>query len=141
MNSSVVAGVPACDSVQRRRIDTDRLFLLVGAVVAASPTDPEVDHPRLPSLLDEIIALDPTSSKDTIRLRNWLLLNLWPAFGDQASLDRAYKAARGPQAKGDLSRTLPRHAGQSWLSDAQSSDRVPNSPVLVRASPVWLSIP
>ena len=87
---------------------SDRLFLLVDAVVSESPDAPEADHPRLPSLLDEIIALDPTSSRDTMRERNWLLQRLWPAYGDQASIDRAYKAARGPSAKGELGKRLAR---------------------------------
>jgi hypothetical protein len=88
--------------------ESDRLFLLVDAVVAESPDAPEADHPRLPSLLDEIIALDPTSSKDTMQERNWLLQRLWPAYGDQASLDRAHRAARGPSAKSELGKKLPR---------------------------------
>ena len=88
--------------------DSDRLFLLVDAIVAESPDAPAADHPRLPTLLDEIIALDPASSRDTMRERNWLLQRLWPAYGDQASIDRAHKAARGPSAKAELGKRLPR---------------------------------
>ncbi|MFI5910842.1 hypothetical protein [Dactylosporangium sp. NPDC051541] len=87
--------------------ELDQLTLLAEAVRQASGKDPERNHPYLDELADRIIAVDPSTDRATMRTRDWLLFSLWPAMGEQATLDRVRKAIRTPQYKREL-RLLPR---------------------------------
>jgi hypothetical protein len=79
----------------------DELVVLVRAVCAATPRNPDRDHPRLAEILDRIIAVEP-STKDTMRWRDGQLFRLWPAIGAQSTLDRVRKAVRTPSIKREL---------------------------------------
>jgi hypothetical protein len=81
-----------------------RLSLLIEAVAADSPERPQHDHPRLGELLDAIIAIDPSESKDVMRAREAMLFHSWPAIGDEATLKRVRAALRTPNYKRELSR-------------------------------------
>jgi hypothetical protein len=83
------------------------LKLLAAALVAAAGPAPPADHPRLGEVLDRVIALDPTADKETMRDRDGILLQLWPAYGEESTLRRARAAARAPWIKRELS-ALPR---------------------------------
>ncbi|GAA3277645.1 hypothetical protein GCM10020218_026850 [Dactylosporangium vinaceum] len=96
----VLAGVGALPEL-------DQLALLAEAVRQAAGKDPASDHPYLPELVDRIIAVDPATDRATMRSRDWLLFSLWPAMGEQATLERARRAIRTPQYKRELHR-LPR---------------------------------
>ncbi|GAA3453606.1 hypothetical protein [Dactylosporangium matsuzakiense] len=96
----VLAGVGALPEL-------DQLTLLAEAVRQAAGKDPASDHPYLPELVDRIIAVDPATDRAIVRTRDWLLFSLWPAMGEQATLERARKAIRTPQYKRELHR-LPR---------------------------------
>ncbi|OLF16275.1 hypothetical protein BU204_17955 [Actinophytocola xanthii] len=87
--------------------ETDELSLLAGAVRAASGHNPEHDHPLLGEIVDRIIAVDPTTDKATMRWRDGALFGLWPAYGDQATLDRVRAAVRTPRYRRELT-TLAR---------------------------------
>jgi hypothetical protein len=80
---------------------TDELVVLARAVRAATPRNPEHDHPRLAEILDRILAVPP-STKDTTRWRDGQLFRLWPAIGEQSTLDRVRKAVRAPSIKREL---------------------------------------
>jgi hypothetical protein len=86
----------------------DECGLLSRAVRAAAGHNPERDHPLLPGIVDRIIAVDPTTDKTTMRWRDAELYGLWPAYGEQATLDRVRAAVRTPQYRRDL-KTLARN--------------------------------
>jgi hypothetical protein len=79
----------------------DELVVLVRAVCAATPRNPDRDHPRLAEIVDRIITVEP-STKDTMRWRDGQLFRLWPAIGEQPTLDRVRKAVRTPSIKREL---------------------------------------
>lgn len=54
------------------------------------------DHPDLRPLLDEIIALDPTASRDVMRARDGMLFRLWETIGDATTLAQTRRAMRTP---------------------------------------------
>jgi hypothetical protein len=87
--------------------DMDELSLLAAAVVVASGHNPERDHPLLAGIVDRISAVDPTADKATMRWRDAELFGLWPAFGEQATLDRVRAAVRTPRYRRELT-VLPR---------------------------------
>lgn len=87
--------------------EQDELSLLAQAVRAASGHNPERDHPLLGGIVDRIIAVDPTTDKTTMRWRDGELFALWPAYGEQATLDRVRAAVRTPRLRRDLT-VLPR---------------------------------
>jgi hypothetical protein len=87
--------------------EMDELSLLARAVRAASGDDPERNHPLLDEIVDRIIAVDPTVDKATMRWRDLELYLLWPAFGEQVTLDRVRSAVRTPRFRWDLT-TLAR---------------------------------
>jgi hypothetical protein len=91
--------------------EVEELTCLVDAVRRETPEPPRTDHPAVSGLLDRIIALDPTESKQMMRTRDQLLGNLWMALGDRASLDRMVKAVRAPRLRADLRKGLPRETG------------------------------
>lgn len=82
--------------------EKDELGLLVQAVCAATGKAPERDHPLLGAIVDRIIAVDPTTDKATMRWRDGKLVALWPAFGEQATLERVRSAVRTPVWKREL---------------------------------------
>jgi hypothetical protein len=87
--------------------EQDELSTLARAVRAASDHNPERDHPVLGEIVDRIIAVDPSTDKATMRWRDAELFGLWPAYGEQATLDRVRKAVRTPGYKRELT-TLAR---------------------------------
>lgn len=74
----------------------------------ATGKDPERNHPALDGIVDRIIAVDPGTDRATMRARDGLLFHLWPAMGEQATLDRVRKAVRTPTIRRELT-TLPRN--------------------------------
>ena len=82
--------------------ELDELSVLAGAVRQASGHNPERDHPLLGEIVDRIIAVDPTTDKATMRWRDGELFGLWPAYGDQATLDRVRAAVRTPRYRREL---------------------------------------
>jgi hypothetical protein len=91
--------------------EEDELTMLARAVRAASGHNPETDHPLLGEIVDRIIAVDPTTDKATMRWRDGQLFALWPAYGEQATLDRVRSAVRTPRYKRELT-TLARDLGR-----------------------------
>jgi hypothetical protein len=87
--------------------EMDELSVLARAVQDATGKDPERNHPLLDEIVDRIIAVERTTDGATMRMRDWLLFSLWPAIGEQATLDRLRKAVRTPQHRRDLT-VLPR---------------------------------
>jgi hypothetical protein len=53
-------------------------------------------------IVDRIIAVDLATDKATMRWRDAELFALWPAYGEQATLDRVRAAARTPRYRRDL---------------------------------------
>jgi hypothetical protein len=90
--------------------EEDELTTLARAVRAAAGRNPESDHPMLGGIVDRIIAVDPTTDKATMRWRDAELFGLWPAYGEQATLDRVHSAVRTPSYKRELT-TLARDIG------------------------------
>lgn len=82
--------------------ELDELSVLAGAVRQASGHNPVRDHPLLGEIVDRIIAVDPTTDKATMRWRDGELFGLWPAYGDQATLDRVRAAVRTPRYRREL---------------------------------------
>lgn len=82
--------------------EMDEVSVLAEAVREASGHNPERDHPLLGGIVDRIIAVDPTVDKATMRWRDAQLYYLWPAYGEQATLDRVRAAVRTPQYRRDL---------------------------------------
>lgn len=82
--------------------ELDELSVLARAVRKASGHNPERDHPLLGEIVDRIIAIDPTTDKATMRWRDGELFGLWPAYGDQATLDRVRAAVRTPRYRREL---------------------------------------
>jgi hypothetical protein len=82
--------------------EMDELTLLAKAVRKASGHNPERDHPLLGGIVDRIIAVNPTADKATMRWRDAELFGLWPAYGEQATLDRVRAAVRTPQYRREL---------------------------------------
>lgn len=87
--------------------ESDELTMLARAVRAAAGHNPEHDHPLLGEIVDRIIAVDPTTDKATARWRDAELFGLWPAYGEQATLDRVRSAVRTPNYRRELT-TLAR---------------------------------
>ncbi len=87
--------------------ELDECSLLAAAVRAASGHNPDRDHPLLGAVVDRIIAVDPTTDKAVMRWRDGELFGLWPAYGEQATLDRVRAAVRTPQYRRELT-TLAR---------------------------------
>jgi hypothetical protein len=81
--------------------ELDELTVLVDAL-RVDPHRTEREHPRLPGLLDRIIAVDVTKDKETMRRRDGLLLELYPAYEEQATLARARAAVRTPRFRNEL---------------------------------------
>jgi hypothetical protein len=88
--------------------ETDELTVLADAVRIASGHNPGHDHPHLAEIVDRIIAVDPATDKATMRWRDAELFGLWPAFGNQATLDRVRAAVRTPRYRREL-KLLPRN--------------------------------
>jgi hypothetical protein len=84
--------------------DTTRVGALIDAVAVASPDAPAHDHPRLAELLEQVLAIDPTTSKEAMRTRDALLFHSWPAIGDQETLARVRAAVRTPDYRRQLTR-------------------------------------
>jgi hypothetical protein len=82
------------------------------AIASASPDRPDADHPRLGALLDRVIAIDPTESKQVSQSRDAILFASWPAIGDEATLKRVRAAMRTPNYKREFS-ALKRDSGVS----------------------------
>ncbi len=87
--------------------ELERLRLLVTAVVADSPRSPQLDHPLVEELIDRLLAVDPTIDSATMRIRDSLLSQLWPALGSSETLARIRKAVRTPGLRRELM-VLPR---------------------------------
>ena len=87
--------------------EIDELGVLAQALREATGKDPECNHPLLDQTVERIIAVDPATDKATMRARDGLLFSLWPAIGEQATLDRVRKAVRTPNLRRELT-TLPR---------------------------------
>lgn len=87
--------------------ELDKLLLLVTAVVADSPRSPQLDHPRVGELVDRLVAVDPTIDRETMRTRDSLLSQLWPALGSPETLARVRRAVRTPGLRRELM-VLPR---------------------------------
>lgn len=92
--------------------EMDELTLLARAVRQASGHNPERDHPLLADIVDRIIAVDPTIDKATMRWRDAELFGLWPAYGEQATLDRVRAAVRTPSYRRELT-VLARDLGSA----------------------------
>lgn len=107
----VFDGLPSDDVDGRLRLfagdaagvltETDEVSLLARAVREASGWNPTHDHPALAGILDRILAVGP-DDKTTMRWRDGELFRLWPAIGEQATLDRVRKAVRTPNIKREL---------------------------------------
>jgi len=82
--------------------EMDECTVLAKAVRRAAGRNPTQDHPSLKGIVDRIIAVDPTTDKATMRWRDGELFGLWPAFGEQATLDRVRAAVRTPQYRREL---------------------------------------
>jgi hypothetical protein len=82
--------------------ELDELTMLAQALQDATGTHPERNHPLLDEIVDRIIAVDPTTDKATMRTRDGLLFSLWPAIGEQTTLDRVRKAVRTPRFRSEL---------------------------------------
>ena len=82
-----------------------RLVSLVDAMLT-HPQDPvsQADHPELEGILDRIIALDPTESKEQSRLRDYALSKTWPLIGQEATLRRMRSAIRAPMLRNEYDR-------------------------------------
>ncbi|MFE3190849.1 hypothetical protein ACFXHA_17695 [Nocardia sp. NPDC059240] len=87
--------------------ELDELTVLSATLRAATPRNPEYDHPLLDTVVDRLIAIDPTTDRATMRRRDGELFALWPAIGEQKTLDRIRKAVRTPAYRRDLT-VLPR---------------------------------
>ncbi|WP_280249313.1 hypothetical protein [Nocardia abscessus] len=64
--------------------------------------NPQDDHPMLGSVVDRLIAVDPVVDKATMRRRAGKLFGLWPAIGEQATLDRVRKTVLTPSYRREL---------------------------------------
>lgn len=82
--------------------ELDELSVLATAVRLASGHNPERDHPLLGEIVDRIIAVDPATDRATMRWRDAELFGLWPAYGEQATLDRVRAAVRTPSYRREL---------------------------------------
>jgi hypothetical protein len=91
--------------------EVDECTLLARAVRAAAGHNPGHDHPLLKEVVDRIIAVDPTTDKAVMRWRDAELFGLWPAYGEQATLDRVRAAVRTPRYRRELT-TLARDLGR-----------------------------
>ncbi|MFD6391697.1 hypothetical protein [Nocardia sp. NPDC060259] len=87
--------------------ELDELALLAATIGKATPHNPERNHPLLDTVVDRLIAIDPTADKALMRGRDSELFGLWSAIGEQSTLDRVRKAVRTPGYKRELT-TLPR---------------------------------
>ncbi|WP_220138933.1 hypothetical protein [Nocardia sp. GTS18] len=92
--------------------ELDELALLAATIRQATPNNPERNHPLLDTVVDRLIAIDPTADKAVMRGRDSELFALWPAIGEQTTLDRVRKAVRTPGYKRELT-TLPREMSPS----------------------------
>ena len=82
-----------------------QLATRVRSVLArAQDRERHADHPDLRPLLDEIIALDPGTTRDLMRTRDGLLFGLWETIGDAATLTQARKAMRTPGLQREMKR-------------------------------------
>lgn len=78
----------------------DRLDLRVRSVRAHGEDRAlHTDHPALRPLLDEVIAVDPTTSRNVMRVRDRMLVDLWPAVGTPPTLAELRRALRTPAWK------------------------------------------
>lgn len=75
--------------------ELDQLVLLSIAIKAATEPNPQCNHPLLDTVIDRLIAIDPTEDKRTMHRRDAELVGLWPAIGDQSTLACVRKAVRG----------------------------------------------
>lgn len=83
--------------------ELERLDLRVRSVIAhAEDRADHTDHPALRPLLDEVIAVDHTISRTVMRLREGMLLRLWPAIGEERTLAEVRAAVRAPVSKREL---------------------------------------
>lgn len=77
--------------------EIQRLLLLVEAMLAHPCEDtPDADHPELANILERIIAVDPTFSKEQSHLRDFTLSSTWPLIGEENTLKRMRSAIRSP---------------------------------------------
>lgn len=76
-----------------------RLQLLIDAMTAHWEYPAQHDHPQLAEILDQVIAIDHTVSKDQMRRRDYLLGSTWPAIGEKETLKRMRTAMRSPSQK------------------------------------------
>ena len=82
-----------------------RLLLLVDAMLAHPHEEiPQTDHLDLASVLDRIIAVDPTESKEQSRLRDYALSKTWPLIGQEETLRRMRSAIRAPKLRNEFDR-------------------------------------
>jgi hypothetical protein len=86
--------------------DLARLQLLIDSMEASYPKVGEpgrdADHPDLAWVLERIVAIDPKVSKEQLRRRDWLLVDLWSVIGDPATLKKVRGAIRAPMWKREL---------------------------------------
>jgi hypothetical protein len=81
--------------------EVEQLDLLAKALSVTATRTGFANREPFSQILDRIIALD-TSDKATMRARDAMLVDLWPAYPDHAALTRARKAARTPRNKSEL---------------------------------------
>jgi hypothetical protein len=97
--------------------ELEHLALLVAAVLRVTPRDPQQEHPMLREIVDRLVAVDPAVDRETMRARDGLLLDTWPAQADPETLAVVRGAVRTPDLRAQLTR-LPRD-----LSGAPSGAR------------------
>ena len=86
--------------------EVDQLTLLAKALHVTARRTGFANREPFSEILDRILALD-TSDKATMRARDDMLVDLWPAYPDQAALTLARKAARAPRNKRELVELYP----------------------------------
>ncbi|MDN4612931.1 hypothetical protein P5G50_00585 [Leifsonia sp. F6_8S_P_1B] len=67
-----------------------------------STAEAETELPEFESVFAEVAGLDPSTSKEHSRLRDSLLVSLYPATATPAALKRLRAAVRSPQWKPEL---------------------------------------
>jgi hypothetical protein len=81
--------------------EVEQLTLLARALHVTAMRTGFASREPFSGILDRIIALD-TSDKATMRARDAMFVDLWPAYPDRAALTLARKATRTPRNKGEL---------------------------------------
>lgn len=81
---------------------TTELEILLDALRRETSRGPEDDPALLAGILDELIAIDPTTSRDVMRRRDHLLFSSWPVIGRAETLARVRAAVRTPDLKRQL---------------------------------------